>query len=638
MSESACEHIVGFDLGDGETAATIAPLIGNDPPMPVDVGGQSSQITAIGYLASGAVVIGDEARQNSQVTRLLVRFKRSPNHSQFNRVALTDFFQFYVRFFEQEYKLRPEETRFIVGAPSGWTTEERERYGQTLRSAGPADLCVVPESRAAFLNAREAGHFREGEMRSTVLVIDIGSSTTDFTIVQNLQEQAAADFGHVRLGAGLIEAAILEEVLKVQAASNEIRAVLERNPHLRSICEARCRDAKEAYFSAQSLGKDASQLKPLIEVVDSTNILRISVDDRLMEKVLNQPFEELEGESWLGCYRNELKTVKDKWGKTQIAAVLMTGGGAKMKFTRQICEQIFSESRLIVDPSPELCIAKGLARVGRVDHRAKRFLAQIQSEGRDNVAKLVSEHIDGLFGPLAEQLAAMMVERVVKPRTYQWRDGEISTLVDYEQQIEADLRKLGNSVEVQRIAQKLVVAWLNENRNVLLGGIHPILADFGIPSAVLDIEKVDVSDDVLTVSSPLPGGMSDALGSAIAAVAAAVVGYVVAAICGGAGVAILMSGPIGFIPGIIVGLAAWWYGKDVAADWIKSQHIPVMVRTTCVHNSMIDSYCVDALPQIESAIKKQMLKDSGSLQATIMGALMELIERKAKETTVWIDC
>jgi hypothetical protein len=110
------------------------------------------------------------------------------------------------------------ETRIFVGHPSGWNDSEVDAYRELLgkvygdllgpNEAGLHHVSMVPESRAAFFHARESGETSAkvsmDELERKVLIMDFGSSTADFTATVGL-EAKPLDFGHISLGAGIID-------------------------------------------------------------------------------------------------------------------------------------------------------------------------------------------------------------------------------------------------------------------------------------------------------------------------------------------------------------------------------------------------------------------------------------------------
>lgn len=76
------------------------------------------------------------------------------------------------------------------------------------------------------MHAKESGIFTIEELQKSVLVIDIGSSTTDYTLVKGMSD-TPIDFGH-DLGASLIEKQILQKTLECQKQYREGREEILR--------------------------------------------------------------------------------------------------------------------------------------------------------------------------------------------------------------------------------------------------------------------------------------------------------------------------------------------------------------------------------------------------------------------------
>ena len=139
--------------------------------------------------------------------------------------------------------------RWVFGAPSGWSGDRRRAYADLLRSAGLQHVDVVPESRAAMLYARESMDITIGQdqLSGSIVVTDVGSSTTDFTRVLGYHTGPPIDTG-VQLGAGLIDRTILERQLERHSERKALEELLHNNRLLRLRLELLCREVKEMYF------------------------------------------------------------------------------------------------------------------------------------------------------------------------------------------------------------------------------------------------------------------------------------------------------------------------------------------------------------------------------------------------------
>jgi len=173
---------VGFDLGHGETAVAKAIVESIEPPQMLEINHKKNQVTALGWHPQLGYLVGEQALIQAGVTQLAITFKQKPNNDPKYRKTISTFIATYYHLLKESRQIETQDTTyFYVGCPSGWSVKERSEYQQLLQEAGIPLLNVVPESRAAFMQAKEAGKLEYEKLISSVLIVDIGSSTTDFT-------------------------------------------------------------------------------------------------------------------------------------------------------------------------------------------------------------------------------------------------------------------------------------------------------------------------------------------------------------------------------------------------------------------------------------------------------------------------
>ena len=176
--------ILGFDLGDGESAVTLLDEDSTVEPRVLPLCGRNSLLSAVG-VKNGRIVIGEEASVTDGAAEAKVRFKSryltDPSASADVRAFAQGVMNELAR---TQPALMAEVSRTVVGCPAGWGDGRREQYAALLESAGFPNVSVVPEPRAAFLYARHARGLRVSPelMKKSAMVIDIGSSTTDFCL------------------------------------------------------------------------------------------------------------------------------------------------------------------------------------------------------------------------------------------------------------------------------------------------------------------------------------------------------------------------------------------------------------------------------------------------------------------------
>jgi molecular chaperone DnaK (HSP70) len=642
MSRSVLETI-GFDLGHGETAVAKARVESIEPPEMLEINNKKVQITAIGWHPELGYLVGEQALIQAGVTQLKISFKEKPNNDPNYRKTIRSFLETYYRLLKESKQIEGGETsQFYVGCPSGWSISDREEYQKLLKEAGITILSVVPESRAAFMQAKEAGKLDYDKLRSSVLIVDIGSSTTDFTLVKTLHE-IPMDFGRNTLGASLIDKAIFAQTL----AKHEEKALLERvfedYPHHQARCEIACRKAKEDYFSNEQLYSHPQTFARGFESINEQIFFIPQVNRLVMEEILTQPLVELGQKSWIESFREAVNEAKEELVKQGIVpkVVLMTGGASRMKFTREICEEIFPEPETQVrpDPEPERCIALGLARVGRWDLRAAAFKEELnQLFDSKKLNEIIEKHIPELIELLTKPLSESLIENAVKPGLRDWQKNKIRTLGDLESSMKGGAEQWLKSDRAQQIIKDKSVTWFNSKiQPDLAQETDPICRKFQIPRSSLRFEE------------GIDPGMVNADLSIGDAILADTVAFIVNVVIGGGTIgsiiALILTGhltwPIVLIYGVSVLAAGVELTRSKVQQAIKEKvDIPSWTRSSFLNDSKIDDISERIKPEIEEVLRKQLTENREAFDNLIEKVGQELkkaLNTKAEEAVILIQ-
>jgi molecular chaperone DnaK (HSP70) len=194
-------------------------------------------------------------------------------------------------------------------------------------------------------------------------------------------------------------------------------------------------------------------------------------------------------------FRAAVSEAKEKLNDLGIVpkVVLMTGGASRMKFTRQICEEIFPapKSQVRPDPEPERCIALGLARVGRWDLRAAEFKEEVNQLSESQKLKdIVEQHIPELIKLLTKPLSDSLIENAVKPGLKDWQNNRIRTLADLQDSIETLAQQWLKSTQATQIIKTICTTWFySKIQPNLVEETDPICQTFQIPTSSLRFEN-----------------------------------------------------------------------------------------------------------------------------------------------------
>ena len=271
-------EFIGFDLGHGETAIGRAHSRSQREPEILEYRGQRSFVTAVARTKKG-ISIGAEALNLAALAGaglanpddVWAKFKSRDLDVEAVKQPTELFAKTLFSELVKSGKIDGmAQSHFLIGCPSGWDETARRAYQDLFQTAGLKNCQIIAESRAALMTALEQGYVTVDAAKKTVLIVDIGSSTTDFTYCHDMN---AEDVGHNILGSGLLDSEIFDLNLARQPKRKRIEALIKKHPHYRPIMEYWCRQVKEDFFNGE--GHTAEMIKRL--PVDGGLLFEISL-------------------------------------------------------------------------------------------------------------------------------------------------------------------------------------------------------------------------------------------------------------------------------------------------------------------------------------------------------------------------
>lgn len=439
MENSVNFQIIGFDLGHGKTALAevkVSPRNDSEPKdiEIIEIQNEKFQMTAITEDPDGLPIIGEVAflsaqnshAENKEVIEFEISFKQRPSRaSEDTQQTIKNFVQAIYSILEKDNKLQTSfKPMFFVGCPSGWDQADQNNYKKLMAEAGLCDVVVVPESRAAFMQALKNGKFKFEEIKKGILVIDIGSSTTDFTLVF---DNKAEDLGEHKydLGASLIEQQILQYAIANHPDRKKIEKHFQVNQLDKKIWEIECRKVKEQYFARPVPFKDHDAKH--IDRLQQNIYFEVKANYHIIQEIINKPLKELSGNSWKQSFRTQLIRIKENFDEKSIITrkILITGGGARMDFIKEICQEIFPDSLSELDNEFELCVARGLARWGRVFVKKTKLEEEINQFIQDSLSNIVKKYFDIYLDNLADIITNGLLNEALKNSLIDFRNEKI---------------------------------------------------------------------------------------------------------------------------------------------------------------------------------------------------------------------
>ena len=571
------DRYFGFDLGDAESAVTFLKKTEQAEPQVVPVRETGSFITAYARLRNGELLIGEEACYTPDALERRLRFK-----SRFltDPASARDIKSFAGGVLGELYMsgslVRGEDCCFYIGCPAGWDRSQRERYREIFETAGYPPVRIVSESRAALVSACQSRHFQVGYdiLSRPVLVVDMGSSTTDFAYINSGREIELQTAGEVALGGGIMDELLLEASVEASPDRDALRKVFEESPPWRSYCEFAARRLKEKYFSDEDYWSRNSCMQTVTVRGMKKHRLELKMDPALAERILEQPAPQLKGKSFREVFTASLKEIRSKIGHLP-ELLFLTGGVSRMPALRNWCREAFPEAVVITGAEPEYSVSRGLSYSGRIDEEIRAFRQEVRDlVDSSTVERIVEEHVEDLFHRTVDTLVEPILRNAAIPVFERWRDGEIRRLSDIDGEMEREIDSWLHSPDAAELLVKPITAWLRPVAYRLEEYTMPICVRHNVPyralslTSYLSLAEIDVhvnARDVFAVEE-------------LTWMVNAIISILVGLMCGGSGIALISSGISGIAAGAMVTLLLLFLGREKMESAVMGMDFPGVVR------------------------------------------------------------
>ena len=565
---------IGFDMGDGESAVAAFERGSLIEPVILPVCGSASLLSAVGLLG-GEIVVGDRALTDALAQELSVRFKSRFTTDPASYEDVVRFVRGVLSDLRQSGALRPDD-RFVVGCPAGWNTAARTRYRDLLVRAGMDNPQVISESRAAFLYAKYARTVALDVdiLNESALVADIGSSTLDFAYIVDGRETGVGTFGETALGGGILDAALLRRAVERSRDRSALRSVLSESRSWYSYLEIEARRLKEEYFTRLATEAAPVVKKTLRVCYDGVQRLTLQIDNEEASHLVDDPLPELDGRAFSQAVSEALANAARLTAERPPRLLLLTGGASRMPFFREACQEAFPAAVVVSCPEPEFSIAKGLAYAGWVDENLRAFRQAIREEITDaRVSAIASDALPALIPAVARLLCDLILDEAAIPIAQQWKRGEIRTLSEMNERIAARVERILSSPLAQETLAPAVRVWLTSLTDRLQAMVDPICDRFEVPRRQmrLDLTATGAASVELKAGSWMGLPLVGAVLGVIVSVAAGL-------LCGGGGIALIATGPLGFVAGVAVGAAASLLGWNAMSGALMRVDVPLLLR------------------------------------------------------------
>lgn len=443
---------LAFDFGDGTTTAAYYEEGKKEPETLNILRGTREIISILGFRNGTEPGIGRNVVDGSY-DQIVQHWKTRPtdfdNKTEKKKYMIVFMQEVYKNFLEINPAFK-NDTKIIIGVPSDWSRRDMEQYKEIAKQAGLQNVLVLRESQAAILYARKYLRGSNGQSMSSeainsgVLLIDCGSSTTDFTYMKGLDVFEHRGFD---LGAKYIDRLFLLAAIENQKRDNrgncdndncercsqkcffDISSRRDNTPTILSY-DSRI-DFKEQYFSNCGSLRETQEKNTRL-VVDKKRWDFVFGEDYLItEKYINSilddttdlysftiPHYDAPANSWRGHFRNMLRNVKDDLNIDPASTtIIVTGGATRMWFIEEDIKNVFGDEQECFfgdDNARSFSVVCGLAWAGYAKDKVEQtFSSVIKSLENGSAQDAIRNYVrDSIFSPVAQRVATKVKDQI----------------------------------------------------------------------------------------------------------------------------------------------------------------------------------------------------------------------------------
>ncbi|MDR2643272.1 MAG: rod shape-determining protein [Planctomycetaceae bacterium] len=481
----------------------------------------------------------------------------------------------------------PIDCHIIVGVPSEANTQYRETLRAIFKESGYGDANLIDEPIGAMLDSISSGLFPIADIISGFLVIDFGGGTCDFAFIQN--GKVRHSWGEMNLGGRLFDDLFYRWFCDLNPGKE---VELRRNGEDFFVREYYCRQWKERFSQFMAVNPQKTFSCSIGDYGKIKSVTWNEFIERAENFVPTESFLKFQSDSnvslsenltsgkvnLLQWFQNSLMSGLSNAGIaiSDIHVIALAGGSCQWSFVGECCRKILQNEKFFRSNQPYATIANGLAVLPALEREFQHKQTELTAALPLFVQKINEEiklELNRGREFIVSKIAVDLFDDKIRPILIAFREngGTINKLesdISMEAMaFESNINKLvndeiGNSLTALfSMVLENVRDWLKRN-DLRMGDVQN---DTNFKAGKVDIGRVDpkVAESVVGVVNTIVG---------------TIITIIVANICGGGGMAIIMSGPLGLviggIIGVVVGILTVSVGKEKAAEIAKNFTIP----------------------------------------------------------------
>jgi molecular chaperone DnaK len=604
-------------------------------PNGIDFGdGRDGLATAILYRNSKAPLVGHAALEEygeatvQERSRYILRthFKPDIITSEEARRNAADFLGAVLEDARnQRLDITPELRQVIFGVPSEGGKEYRNALGAAARTAGYGEVEMVDEPKGALLYHVFHKDIPSADALKGLLVVDFGGGTCDFAFLRRGKVQHS--WGNMRLGGRLFDDLFFQWFIDDNPGALES---LRKDGSEYFAHSYLCRETKE--FFSRTMARDRSEkvtkaVRHYGRITDMNwDTFLKRADSYSASETFSRFLAEIGGSEAIADSRNAgigllsrfRKYLTDgllaaKIDRSDIRFVILAGGSSLWPFVPDIVQEELGieRNRIMRSDRPYAAISEGLA-----------ILPALQARNRVTQEKLREElprFLNTELKPLVVRRTKTVAEEIATGITQELFDEKLKLLlIEFRTQGGSVASLRGRFASTAASFEPRLRGLINEKVLVLTKGLPSDVKELqakwfdahglALPEDDMVVEGVD-AEKVGKSDLEVP----DFYGGIIDTISIFAMGFttsIVAMICGGGGMALIASGPIGWIIGAVLGLGTGYLAKTYVAEKAKQMakdwSVPGWILKMAIADGKIAKVREKLAADINSAVQREL--------------------------------
>jgi len=316
-----------------------------------------------------------------------------------------------------------------------------------------------------------------------------------------------------------------------------------------------------------------------------------------------------------------------------VSLIILTGGSSRWKFFLEMIEKEFPYTRVLASSDPESTISRGLGLCYSARLYEKKVRFELSGNKNDLIKRLknsyvktfnlaVDDYCELVFGTYARVISQVITSFYKKGGSLQELELNIKRAME---ECSPEINKITDGFlmkinhEIEKNTKSELSRWFNRSL---------INYDFMGESSIGSEKIINTTKELKT--------LNDEIYNRISLISSLILGLIGGSLLGGSGIALLASGPLGWVGGFIGGVAlsiASALGlKRRMSEWTKKMKIPKwLLKTLFISDKLIINKAQKSLRKSMNTIKAQMSQDFVALLKENEKKLEMLIEEQIQQ-------